>query len=651
MFRKTVTVFSSLKLTVGILLSLGALIGYATFFEVDASSGAIRRDFYRTPGFLGILAMLGVNLAACTAKRAPYRPHQIGYVTTHGGLMMILVGSILTFYGGVEGMLPLAEKGVSPAEATQEVFFRTDAPPDLEVAYREGDRETRLGRFPVAPAVAESGRSAHRLGWIFFILGVIAGVLFLLRIWEKGDWYRPVPFVFLGLALLGCTVRVLRPPAGDLPRFSPSAGIEVSVVESLPHAGIARAVRGGGSAGNPAIRVALELEGISREERWLFLKESGRSHFQAGPLLVAFVPQEDLAGIFQTIAEQSEGALARLVPGETPTQVWVKAAKEGWHAVGGGLSVRTDAFFPDLEVDPDADDPDERFATKSQDPRAPAVLFRARRDEGGEEGLFLARAGEGVAERVSGTLPPPEGIEYRFDPRAYLGFRLPMVLLAPKETEPGSFGYLATSRSGDHEVGTVRAGEALRYPFMPMPLSVRVAEAHERAWEETRLAPDPDTNAPPGLRVRIDRGGRIRETAVLLDGGPGEVHFEGEPPVGFRIDYRRGVAPLGFSVTLEDFRKVDYPGTERASSYESDVSVTDGPESFRTTVKVNHPLDREGFRLFQSSYMTDGRGREISVFAVARDPGARLVYLGFLVFGVGLVLIFYLKPFLLARGL
>ena len=80
------------------------------------------------------------------------------------------------------------------------------------------------------------------------------------------------------------------------------------------------------------------------------------------------------------------------------------------------------------------------------------------------------------------------------------------------------------------------------------------------------------------------------------------------------------------------------------------VSVTSGTDSFKTVVKVNHPLIHNGFRLYQSSYMADGRGREISVFAVARDPGARLVYLGFLVFGIGLVLIFYLKPFLLRHS-
>lgn len=654
MFKKTVTVFSSLKLTIGILLSMGGLVGYATFFEVDASSGAIRRDFYRTPGFLGILVMLGMNLAACTAKRAPFRLHQIGYVTTHGGLMMILAGSILTFAGGVEGVLPLSEKGVSPAEATRETFFRTDAPPDLEITYLEGGVSSVLGRFPVAPAIAiEEAGSLDRLGWILFLLGVITGVLFLLRIWEKGDWYRPVPFAFLGLALAGCAVRVLRPPQGELPRFTPTDSVSVSVVESLPHARAERTVRGEGGTDNPAVRVEIEMQGAVQENRWLFLREPGRSHFRAGPLVVAFVPQDDLAGIHETVARESQGALARLVPGLTPSQVQVKEAREkgGWHPLGEGLFVCVDAFFADLAVDPDEDDPDERFTSKGETPNAPAVLFYARSGEGEPETLFLIRPGAGV-ERVSGDLPAPEGIEFRFDPRAYMGHRLPMVLLARQGGEEGDekgFRYLCTGSSGDVQEGTVRVGDPFRYPFMPMPLFVKVAEAYERAREETGLAADPDTNAPPGLRLRIDRGGRIRETGVLLDGEPSEVSYGGEPPVGFRVEYKRPSAPLGFTVTLDDFRKVDYPGTERASSYESDVTLADGPHVFSTLVKVNHPLVHEGFRLYQSSYMTDGRGREISVFAVARDPGARLVYLGFLVFGVGLVLIFYLKPFLLKR--
>ncbi len=653
MFRKIVLVFSSLKLTIGILLSLGALIGYATFVEVDAATGAIRRDFYRTPGFLGILVMLGVNLSACTAKRAPFKAHQIGYVTTHGGLMMILVGSILTFRGGVEGIVALSEKGDAPGEATRSVFQRTDTPPDLVVSYVEGGRAVSLGRFPVSPAIAgDDAGSLGRVGGIVLLLAVIAGVLFLLRIWEKGDWYRPIPFVFLGAALLACAWRVLHPPQGELPCFPVTRDLEAAVTETLPHAVLMRRIRGGGTKENPALLVELRVQGQAQERRWLFEKDPTRSHFQAGPLLVAFVGSADLESISEELARQTEGALVRLTPGGELSQVWVKEARDDWRAFGEGWEIRVDQFFTDLAVDSDETDLDEKYVNSGESLRNPAVLFHLRRaGQASGMGTFLARPDSPV-ERVSGELEIPQGAEFRFDPHTYLGYRLPMVLWAADlgaAEEPAKIRYLCTSRRGEHQTGTASVGQEIRYPFMPLPLDLRVTAAEPKAWEEISLGAASDPQAPPGLGVRLTTGGRSRETGVLLDGGPSPVLFEGDAPLAYALDYRRAEAPLGFSLTLDDFRKVDYPGTEDASSYESDVTVVDGAQRFSQKVWVNHPLVYRGFTFYQSSYIVDERGRQMSVFAVARDPGARLVYLGFAVFGLGLILIFYLKPILLAR--
>lgn len=644
--RTLLQIFSSLKLTIGILLGFGALIGYATFYEVDGATGAIRRDFYRTPGFLGILAMLGVNLAACTLKRAPFQAHQIGYVTTHGGLMMILVGSMLTFAGGVEGTLPLAEQGASPAEATRDTFDRTDVSPELEIAYVDGERVVPLGRFPVSPAPDLAVGGVGRLGWILFILAVVSGVLFLLRIWERGEWYRPVPYAFLGVALLACAARAVRPPREDLPRFPVTQTLEVAVTRNVPRAALSRRVRDGGPAENPAALVEIRSQEQRLEERqWLFARDPSRSHMQVGPLLVLFAPDVDLAGVRERIQRQMEGVLVMSdgAADAAPRHVWVRAARREWTDAGGGFTLRVDRFFPDLAVDPKEDDPDERFSSASDTPRNPAVLFALRRPDGAE-GLFLARPGVPL-EAVEGDLSPPAAVSFHMDPQMYVQMRRAMVILT--RTDAG-YRYLCTSRSGQTEEGSLQVGQPIRYPFMPLPLFFAVAEEAARAWEEAVLVPSDDPNAGPGLACRVTLGGKSRETGVLLDvAEPSRVVFDAE--TAYDVRYKRREDPLGFTVTLRDFRKVDYPGTDRASSYESDVTVADGAAAWDQTVRVNEPLSHEGFVLYQSSYAVDGRGREMSIFAVARDPGARLVYAGFAVFGVGLLLIFYLKPILIER--
>ena len=80
----------------------------------DGAGGRAGREFaqwyvYRSTWFIGILALLGVNLLAATLVRFPWRRNQVGFVVTHAGLLVLLVGSIQTFVAGIEGQVALQE--------------------------------------------------------------------------------------------------------------------------------------------------------------------------------------------------------------------------------------------------------------------------------------------------------------------------------------------------------------------------------------------------------------------------------------------------------------------------------------------------------------------------------------------------------------
>ena len=108
---------------------------------------------------------------------------------------------------------------------------------------------------------------------------------------------------------------------------------------------------------------------------------------------------------------------------------------------------------------------------------------------------------------------------------------------------------------------------------------------------------------------------------------------------------------IPFEVRLKDFRKVDYPNTSRAMSYESDVTVTnidgvhEGVKSLETTISMNNVLDHRGWRFFQASFQIDGT-REYSTFQVARNPGIESIYLGSIIMVVGIGIMFWLTPVL-----
>ena len=103
---------------------------------------------------------------------------------------------------------------------------------------------------------------------------------------------------------------------------------------------------------------------------------------------------------------------------------------------------------------------------------------------------------------------------------------------------------------------------------------------------------------------------------------------------------------LPFRLTLLDFRKKDYPGTQNAAAYESDVVLEDSAEGMTLQKKIwmNHPLDHKGYRIFQSSYIQDPERGETSVFTIAKNPGVRFIYSGAIIIFAGAFCVFYVKP-------
>jgi cytochrome c biogenesis protein ResB len=94
---------------------------------------------------------------------------------------------------------------------------------------------------------------------------------------------------------------------------------------------------------------------------------------------------------------------------------------------------------------------------------------------------------------------------------------------------------------------------------------------------------------------------------------------------------------LPFYLYLKDFVLKRYPGSDKASSYESHVVLIDEKEGVEVpyVIYMNNPLKYKGYRIFQTSYDKDEKG---SVLSVNYDPGAMPTYTGYAVLFLGLVL-------------
>jgi hypothetical protein len=127
-------------------------------------------------------------------------------------------------------------------------------------------------------------------------------------------------------------------------------------------------------------------------------------------------------------------------------------------------------------------------------------------------------------------------------------------------------------------------------------------------------------------------------------------HGEGyrfESPQGpIEVRYEGRSIPLDFGVHLTDFREETYPGIMLAASYESHVTVEPADaERFDTRIYMNHPLIYSGYTFYQASFQRTQSGEEITVLSVARDPGMTVSFVGYCILVLGLVLIFFAKPY------
>jgi len=123
-----------------------------------------------------------------------------------------------------------------------------------------------------------------------------------------------------------------------------------------------------------------------------------------------------------------------------------------------------------------------------------------------------------------------------------------------------------------------------------------------------------------------------------------------EPPVifsqeglNFRLSYGSKQIELPFSIKLRDFQLERYPGSMSPKSYASEITVVDKEKVFDFRIFMNHVLDYQGYRFFQSSYNDQGEVEQ-TFLSVNHDAfGTWTTYLGYALLFLGLILSLIVK--------
>lgn len=113
-FKKIIKILASLKFAVVVILAIGTLVAWGTIVEARFMDAKIAQEtVYHSWISYSIFAAFAVNLTAVIISRYPWQKHHIGFISAHIGILLLLLGSVITRYWGVDGSLsiPIGEAG------------------------------------------------------------------------------------------------------------------------------------------------------------------------------------------------------------------------------------------------------------------------------------------------------------------------------------------------------------------------------------------------------------------------------------------------------------------------------------------------------------------------------------------------------------
>lgn len=422
-------------------------------------------------------------------------------------------------------------------------------------------------------------------------------------------------------------------PNATLPVQLGARSITLTVDRYYPDAVTDEEVTNDGTDDNPAIQLTLEHAG-QHDTLWLIARDPerfGMGWGDAHVLLLEPGTEEDVKQLIGHAKEDSHarGALTLTLPGS-------KRAREIPVPDVFGQPIRLEGtpyrvtfkdYFPDFALT------EHGPASRSEEPNNPAVSFTLEGPEGTDAYLLFALHPE--FQSIHGFQHViPATVSYAHRANAMLPPNCVAVIRRPS----GELLAVLTGTTAERQVidpaivGTAYTHQSLGYQFT-------IAAYAPRARVTRQVSNRSDEVHAEALHLIARDGQRTAETWVSLRSAA-QLELGDEP---LTVEYRPAQRELPVTIKLLDFRKLDYPGTQMASSFESDVEMTDAERGIMLmrTIKMNQPLQHRGYSFYQSSYV-DGP-TQTTILSVRLDPGTPFVYAGFLIVIGGVLSLFLVR--------
>jgi len=409
--------------------------------------------------------------------------------------------------------------------------------------------------------------------------------------------------------------------------------IHLTVDRYFPNAEVAERVQDGGTEKNPAIHLAVSHED-AQDEAWLFAKDPDRFGARWGEAHVLFFAPETEQRLAQLLGATSTDAPDRGVVTIEFPELKIRRDIPVPKDFSQPIAIEDTPYvvtfkdsFTDFAITPHG------VTNRSDQPNNPAIALTLTGPEGTDGHLVFA---------LHPDFPAIHGVQSKIPARvtythATTRFAIPPNSIGLIRHPSGELSCVLTGDGGQRQAESVELGRRIHHPWLGF--GVVVDAFYPRAMI-VRQFTNRDNEVRAELLHIVGQDGKDTKDAWLGLRSAIELSL-GEEPI--TVEYREAEHELPVTITLLDFRKIDYPGTQMALGFESDVEVTDSKAGLMLmrTISMNNPLRYKGFSFYQASYIPGPI--ETTVLAVRKDPGTPIVYAGFLIVILGIVSMFLLR--------
>lgn len=107
-YKKVEFFFGNLKFAVVIISLFAIYLGYGTFMESYHGTEYANRLVYKSFPFMAVQFGMFLSIFFATLIRLPPKKHLYGFYVIHAGLIILFLGSWVTYQSGVDGTVTLA---------------------------------------------------------------------------------------------------------------------------------------------------------------------------------------------------------------------------------------------------------------------------------------------------------------------------------------------------------------------------------------------------------------------------------------------------------------------------------------------------------------------------------------------------------------